>query len=145
MTKLDGVKKPITKCNGKCVIQFGKKQDKKYNMNKMIYQRGLSYIPKLISFDDDTKTLIIEKVGRTIAEKYGAGEGRDRYLPKMRTLSKKFYNSFGLYHNDLKWDNTLEDNNGKVYLIDFEYSSPRLHKINTHSYRAKGKLYNFNY
>ena len=81
MTKGDN-KRPMTRCNGNCVIQFGPQQDVKYERNKMIYQRGVSYIPKLISFDDDNKRLVIQKIGRTIAEKYGGSGGRDRYLAK---------------------------------------------------------------
>ena len=142
MTKSAG-KKPETKCNGNCVIQFGPQQTERYNISKMIYQRGLSYIPKLISFDDDTKTITIQKIGKNLNEKYDNSE-RQRYLPKMRTLSKKFYNSFGLYHNDLHYHNILEDSNKNLYLIDFEYSSKKRGDVDKGGYRKKGKLYNFN-
>ena len=114
----------VTRCNGKCVISFRNKEH----------------------YNDEDKTLTIEKIGRSLSEKYH-GSMLSRYLPKMRMLSKKFYSSFGIYHNDMRYKNVLEDSNGKLYLIDFEYATKSLEKGNKRpipKYVRRGKLYNFN-
>ena len=131
----------ITICKGQCVISFSNKEQ--YETNKKIYEKNLNWIPNLINANDEDKTLTIEKIGRSLAEKY-QGSIRSRYLPKMRMLSKKFYNSFGIYHNDMRYKNVLEDSNGKLYLIDFEYATKSLEK-NIPNYVRSGKLYNFNF
>ena len=111
----------------------------------MIYKKKLSFIPKLIKFDDKERTLTIKRVGTQLDKKYTVAKLKKDYLPKMRELSKKFYKSFGLYHNDLKFMNFVESGT-KLYLIDFEYASKTLGgtlKDNT-GYRKLGKLYDFN-
>ena len=87
-----------------CIIKFN--SQKKYDTSLMIYKKGLSYIPKLISFDPKEKT-----------------------IPKIKELGSKFKKTFGIFHNDLTYGNVLITPSGKLSLIDFEYASPKKRKF----------------
>tara|TARA_R110000751_G_scaffold138307_2_gene241976 strand:+ start:877 stop:1269 length:393 start_codon:yes stop_codon:yes gene_type:complete len=110
-----------------CIIKFN--SQKKYDTSLMIYKKGLSYIPKLISFDPKKKTITIEKRGISISKSFKSNKEKNEYIPKIKELGSKFKKTFGIFHNDLTYGNVLITPSGKLSLIDFEYASPKKRKF----------------
>jgi len=81
----------------------------------------LSYIPRLFRWDDITKTIWTEYCGISLNLKY---EPKDRYKfkPKIRAICDDL-KSWNLYHNDIRWKNIVEQDDGRLFLIDFEVIS----------------------
>ena len=99
------------------------KNQRKFITEYHIYAKKLPYIPKLIKVDIDEPFLLIEEQGKSLQDKYNSRE-RIKYYPKIKELSEQFYNDTGFYHNDLRWKNILENDDGKLFLIDFEFAHP---------------------
>jgi thiamine kinase-like enzyme len=81
----------------------------------------LSYIPRLFRFDDVEKIIWTEYCGISLNLKY---QPKDRY--RFKAAIKAICNnlkSYGLYHNDIRWKNIVENEDGKLFLIDFEVIS----------------------
>tara|TARA_R110000751_G_scaffold134844_1_gene237468 strand:- start:8 stop:391 length:384 start_codon:yes stop_codon:yes gene_type:complete len=81
----------------------------------------LDYIPKLIGWDIVNQRVIIEKIDKVKKKKREVD---------IADLGKKFYEDTKLYHNDLLPKNVLvQRDTNKLYLIDFELSTPvNIHK-----------------
>tara|TARA_R110000765_G_scaffold267902_1_gene366955 strand:+ start:1217 stop:1627 length:411 start_codon:yes stop_codon:yes gene_type:complete len=95
--------------------------DKLYNKEKHIYQLNLEYIPKLISFDDVKKELIIEKFGVDLV-KIVPRKKRIKYYPKIKELYFKFFEDTGFYLWDFRPANIVINlETEEIKLIDFEY------------------------
>lgn len=84
-------------------------------------QDKVDFIPKIIKNDTETKTIWFENCGLSLSEKYDHLT-RLTYKPKIKELLEKL-KSFGIYHNDVRWKNVLENDEGKLFLIDFEGAS----------------------
>jgi len=84
-------------------------------------QDKIDFIPKMIKNDPETKTIWFENCGLSLAEKYDYLT-RLTYKPKIKVLVEEL-KKFGIHHNDVRWKNVLENNDGKLFLIDFEASS----------------------
>lgn len=82
---------------------------------------ALSFVPKLHRFEDETKTLWTEYSGQSLNLKY-APKDRYKFKPKIRELAASLA-ALNLYHNDIRWKNILESDNGDLFLIDFEVLS----------------------
>tara|TARA_R110000824_G_scaffold109215_5_gene256716 strand:- start:8887 stop:9390 length:504 start_codon:yes stop_codon:yes gene_type:complete len=91
----------------------------RYEREKCIYKRKLDYIPQMISFDNEKREIIIEIKGKSLYDKYPLHHRR-KFIPQIKELYKRFKDDTGLFHNDIRFQNILEEN-GKLYLIDFEY------------------------
>ena len=95
--------------------------DKLYNKEKHIYQLNLEYIPKLISFDDVKKELIIEKFGVDLV-KIVPRKKRIKYYHKIKKLYFKFFEDTGFYLWDFRPANIVINlETEEIKLIDFEY------------------------
>ena len=95
--------------------------DKLYNKEKHIYQLNLEYIPKLISFDDVKRELIIEKFGVDLV-KIVPRKKRIKYYPKIKELYFKFFEDTGFYLWDFRPANIVINlETEEIKLIDFEY------------------------
>lgn len=97
------------------------KNQNSYETEKSIYEKNLSYIPKLISSDDKKQSLTIQRIPMSLFDLSPAE--RVKYYPEIKKLKKRFENDTGLFHNDLHFKNILINDRGKLFLIDFEFTS----------------------
>ncbi len=107
-----------------------------YARELSIYRKNLPYIPRLISHDRRTLTIVTERVGNPLGTVWtssipfisplfhSASQWKQNY--SIRRLHKKFKRDTGMYHNDICYKNVLRDEGGKLYLIDFERSEAAL-------------------
>jgi tRNA A-37 threonylcarbamoyl transferase component Bud32 len=84
-------------------------------------QGKVDFIPKIIRNSPETNTIWFENCGLSLAEKYDH-LGRMPYKSKIKDLVEEL-KKFGFHHNDVRWKNVLENNEGKLFLIDFEGAS----------------------
>ena len=97
------------------------KGDISYNKELNIYKKRLSYIPKLISYDDDKREIVISKECCETFSQFPVGE-RSRYYPKIKQLYYRFKKDTGFYLYDFSTKNIIIDKkNNQLKLIDFEY------------------------
>ena len=121
--------------NDVCSKTYKKKKYDKFQRELAIYKLNLPYVPKLVSYDLEKRIITMKRVGRKLGE---TSRRRRRYLElfyrqckirldrKIRLLHERFHKDTGLYHNDIRYKNTLIDDNGKLYLIDFEYTDEKM-------------------
>ena len=81
----------------------------------------LSYIPRLVRWDDIEKIIWTEYCGISLNFKYPPKQ-RYKFKPQIRFLVEDLRN-YGYYHNDIRWKNIVENDNGRLFLIDFEVIS----------------------
>ena len=126
--------------NTKVMKRFNKspKGKQKFNKELSIYKKGLSYVPKLISFNPDNLEIVMKNVGVSIKDKYKPKD-RKQYLIDMKKLHKRFLRDTGYYHNDVRYQNTLLDRKGRLYFIDFEKIDRKLK--DTFNYKYARQLY----
>lgn len=101
-----------------------------YALELAIYQKNLPYVPRLISHDRRTRTIVMERVGTPLGHTWTSGirfiaplfhsASQWKHNYSIRRLHKKFIRDTGKYHNDICYKNVLRDKRGKLYLIDFE-------------------------
>jgi thiamine kinase-like enzyme len=81
----------------------------------------LSYVPRLVRWEDTEKTIWTEYCGISLNLKYPP---KERYIFKSRIRSIcDDLMAYNLYHNDIRWKNVVESNQGRLFLIDFEVIS----------------------
>ena len=123
----------------KCTKTF--RDNETYLRERNVYERNLSYVPKLLESDDERRTLTMENVGTPLGTKMDTirqllpsflekqlPDARTRYRNDVRQLHEQFQADTGLFHNDVQYKNVLKDKNEKLYLIDFEHTKPVLDK-----------------
>jgi len=96
----------------------------KYEREKdfyIAYTLFFDFIPDLIKFDDASKTIWTEYCGISLNIKYPP---KERYIfkNKIRSLVEQLEN-YNLFHNDIRWKNVVENDDGRLFLIDFEVIS----------------------
>ena len=126
--------------NTRVMKRFNKspKGKQKFNKELSIYKKGLSYVPKLISFNPDNLEIVMKNVGVSIKDKYKPKD-RKQYLSDMKKLHKRFLRDTGYYHNDVRYQNTLLDKKGNLFFIDFEKIDRKLK--DTFNYKYARQLY----
>ena len=98
---------------------------REYFMQKYIYNLGIVNLPEIIEYNDESKIMVMKKVGKhNLSDQYGENaadvpkELFDQVIKIVRTL---------VLHNieypDLTGYNFVEDSDGTVWIIDFEHSS----------------------
>ena len=94
-------------------------------MQKHVYQLNIVNVPKIIDYNEDTKIMIMKKIGgMNLSDKYGdnamdiPNEIFDQVVKIVRNLV--LYN---IEYPDLTGYNFVEDSDGKVWIIDFGHSS----------------------
>jgi len=98
---------------------------REYFMQKYIYNLGIVNLPEIIEYNDESKIMVMKKVGKhNLSDQYGENaadvpkELFDQVIKIVRTL---------VLHNieypDLTGYNFVEDSDGAVWIIDFEHSS----------------------
>lgn len=81
----------------------------------------LSYVPRLIRWEDAEKTIWTEYCGISLNLKYPPKE-RYKFKQRIRSICDDLM-TYNLYHNDIRWKNIVESNQGRLFLIDFEVTS----------------------
>ena len=84
-------------------------------------QDKIDFIPKILDKDPETNTIWFENCGLSLAEKYSYLE-RLPFKSKIKDLVEEL-KKFEIHHNDVRWKNVLENDEGKLFLIDFERAS----------------------
>ena len=102
---------------------------KEYFMQKYVYQLDIVNIPEIIEYNEDTKIMVMKKVGKYI----GNNNLSDAYGENAADIPKEVFDqvvkivrNLVLHHTeypDLTGYNFIEDEDGKVWIIDFEHSS----------------------
>ena len=100
-----------------------------YARELAIYQKNLPYVPRLLSHDRRTRTIVTERVGTPLGTVWNSGvpfigplfrsASQWKQNRSIRRLHKKFRRDTGLYHNDILYKNVLRDGR-RLYLVDFE-------------------------
>lgn len=100
-----------------------------YARELSIYKKTLPYVPRLISHDRRTLTIVTERVGKPLGTVWDSGvpvigtllnnSSRWRLNAHIRKLHRRFQRDTGMYHNDLLYKNVLRDGR-RLYLVDFE-------------------------
>jgi len=85
------------------------------------FNHVLSYIPRLVRWNDVEKTIWTEYCGISLNLKYPPKE-RYKFKHQIRFMVDEL-KSVGYYHNDIRWKNIVENENGRLFLIDFEVVS----------------------
>jgi thiamine kinase-like enzyme len=81
----------------------------------------LHYIPRLIQWNDSEKIIWTQYCGISLNLKYLPKE-RYKFKSRIRSICSDL-KSHGLYHNDVRWKNIVENYDGRLFLIDFEVVS----------------------
>ena len=81
----------------------------------------LSYVPRLVQWEDTEKTIWTEYCGISLNLKYPPKE-RYKFKQRIRSICDDLM-THNLYHNDIRWKNIVESNEGRLFLIDFEVIS----------------------
>ena len=101
------------------------KTKNKYEKEKNFYlewQSKLYFIPKMEKFCDATKSIWTTYCGKSLNLKYKPEE-RYKYKSQIRFLTFLLFEETGMYHNDIRWKNVVENDIGDLFLIDFEVIS----------------------
>lgn len=117
--------------------KYSHKKKENYYKEKEIYLKLKNeyYVPKLMYYDDNTYTLIIEDCGNSlnsiILNNHRGLIPRD-LVTQLELIIKGMYSKYSLLHGDLHFGNIcIKDN--KLFLIDFE----RVTKLNIKTYDYK--------
>ena len=93
-----------------------------YSIYKYINELNLSFIPKLIDWSENT--LKIQRIpNMSISDMYGERieDVPERIITEIRNIIKILYDN-GIIYPDITGYNFIEDNDGKIWIIDFEHS-----------------------
>lgn len=105
-----------------------------------VYEMNLDYVPRLIEANPAEMSIVMENAGKpfgttlTAAARHLIPPTLEKMLPdhrathvdEVRAVYERFHADTGLHHNDVQYKNVLRHDNGKLYLIDFEHSTPTL-------------------
>ena len=81
----------------------------------------LSYIPRLVRWNDIEKIIWTQYCGISLNLKYIPKE-RYKFKPAIRLMVEDL-KKYNLYHNDIRWKNIIENDSQELFLIDFEVIS----------------------
>ena len=85
------------------------------------YGLFFDFVTDLIRFDDENKTIWTKYCGISLNLKYTAKD-RFKFKNEIRSMVEQLQ-SYNLFHNDIRWKNVIENDNGGLFLIDFEVIS----------------------
>ena len=101
-----------------------------YNMQKHIYNLGILNVPKIISYDEIKKIMIMEKIeALNISDFYGEEPFNidNSLFDKIRTIIKTLYEN-NIIYPDITGYNFIQDENDIIWIIDFEHAKFRFYK-----------------
>lgn len=112
-------KQNVKMTKNKIYKTFG--SDLTYNRELMIYKMNLPYVPKLLSYDDDNRIIVLDKVCCKSLNRVPIPE-REKYYKQAKNLFFKFYDDTGYYMYDYHPGNIILNHKTKqLKIIDFEY------------------------
>ena len=94
-----------------------------YNMHKYVYDLNIVNIPKIISYDECTKIMTMEKIPfMNVSDFYGedAINISNELFDNIRNVIKKLYSN-NIEYSDITGYNFIEYNK-QIWIIDFEHS-----------------------
>ena len=125
-----------TKANARIIVTpdkitkiYTKRGEKAFQNELRMYRlaksKRVNFIPKLLSYDIEKRTIVIQNVGISLDKLAKQQKVRASvYLPEIKKLYAKFRKVFKLHHNDLRYKNIVYNPKLKrFYLIDFEFTS----------------------
>mgnify|MGYP000651299224 CR=1 FL=1 len=104
-------------------------------MHQHVYDLHIVNIPKIISYDKKTKTMVMEKIDNmNLSDMYGENDTDvdEYYFDEIRTIIKTLA-EHNIEYPDITGYNFIEDKNnyGKIWIIDFEHSDFKTHQKDT--------------
>ena len=99
-------------------------KEHEYKMHKLVYELKIVNTPKIISYDKNTKTMVMEKIDNmNLSDMYGEDDNiiDEYYFDEIRTIIKKLAEN-SIEYPDITGYNFIEHDN-KIWIIDFEHSS----------------------
>ena len=106
------------------------KQDvnhREYFMQQYVYNLDIVKIPEIIEYNEESKIMVMKKVGNhNLSDNYGedANDVPDELFRQVVKIVRNLV-LHNIEYPDLTGYNFVEDNEGKVWIIDFEHSSMR--------------------
>jgi len=97
---------------------------KEYEMHKHIYDLGIVNTPKIIAYNWETNTMVMEKINNLcVSDYYGDKEKdiSDELFSKIRVIIKTLWDN-NIVYPDITGYNFIEYDN-KIWIIDFEHSN----------------------
>ena len=97
---------------------------KEYEMHKHIYLLGIVNVPKIIEYNVETKTMVMEKINyMNVSDYYGETEKNitPALFEKIRKIIKTLYDN-NIVYPDITGYNFIEYGD-KIWIIDFEHSN----------------------
>lgn len=92
-----------------------------YYMHKLVYDLNIVNVPKIISYDNDTEVLIMQKLGNcSVADYYGENIEKDIF-DDIRDIIRTLYDN-NIEYPDITGRNFIEYG-GKLWIINFEYAT----------------------
>jgi len=94
-----------------------------YEMHQLVYDSGIIDVPKVHSYDDVTKIMVMENILKmNIADEYGEDPSciPSSLFTLMQDVIKKLYD-YGIEYPDITGYNFIFHND-TMFLIDFEHS-----------------------
>ena len=109
--------------------QFIKKnvEFKEYIAHKIIYNLKLVNVPEIYYYDKINKIMYMQKINSLcVADKYGEDINTIpiNIINKIRSIIEILYYNY-MEYPDITGYNFIEDNNGKIWIIDFGHASSR--------------------
>ena len=112
-------KQKVKMTKNKIYKTFG--SDLTYKRELMIYKMNLPYVPELLSYDDETRLIVLDKVCCKPLNRVPIPE-RKKYYKQAKDLFYKFHKNTGYYLYDFHPGNIiLNHKTKKLKIIDFEY------------------------
>jgi predicted Ser/Thr protein kinase len=84
---------------------------------------GCQFTPVVLDYNVDSLVAIFNYVGKSLDIKYSPPD-RYQYKPVILEMNEILINTYGIYHNDIRWKNVVEHSSGQLYIIDFEKWTP---------------------
>ncbi len=81
------------------------------------------FVPKMIQSSVDDKLIVTEYKGYSLNLKYPPKE-RKQFKSRIQEMNHELIHVYGIHHNDIRWKNIVESDNGELFLIDFESWTP---------------------
>ena len=96
------------------------------------------FIPSILYSDRTEKLLVLSYMGKSLDIKY---KPKDRYIfkPQIQILNDILRDTYGIFHNDMRWKNVIESDDNKLYIIDFEKWTPHEHDVRERTLEKIGR------
>ena len=101
-----------------------------YKMHQYVYNLNIVNVPRVILYDKLKYELTMEKIeGSNLSDFYGEKSSNisAKLFYKVRKIVKKLYDN-NIIYPDITGYNFIQDNDGHIWIIDFEHSKFRFYK-----------------